>query len=111
MISRAFEDEINTLHAEVCAGLADPKRITILYALADNPKTVSEIAEFIDAPQPTVSRHLKLLRERGMVESKRQGSFVQYHLGDKRLIEALDLLRAVLRNHLSDRAELVDQWD
>ena len=103
-----LEKEVNTLHAEICAGLADPKRILILYALSDGPRTVNQLVTHLEMPQPLISRHLKLLRERGMVIATRQGPSVEYRLGDHRLIEALDLLRAVLRDHLSHRAELME---
>jgi ArsR family transcriptional regulator len=105
----AFEGEINALHAEICAGLADPKRILILYQLHGQPRTVTELVQALAIPQPAVSRHLKTLRERGMVIAVRQGPSVLYSLGDERLIQALDLLRAVLRENLSRRAELVGQ--
>jgi len=59
-------------------------------------------------PQPSVSRHLKILRERGMVTTVRMGTVIQYSLADERLVEALDLLRAVLRDALAKRAELVE---
>ncbi len=104
-----FEGEINALHAEICAGLADPKRILILYQLHDQARTVSELVQALGIPQPAVSRHLKTLRERGMVLAARQGPSVLYSVGDDRLIQALDLLRAVLRENLSRRAELVGQ--
>ncbi len=110
-MNREFEQEINQLHAEICAGLADPKRITILYMLADGPKNVTELGHALDLPQPMVSRHLKVLRERGMVIAVRRGPAVEYRLGDQRLIEALDLLRAVLRDHLSNRAELAGKLE
>jgi len=102
-----LEQEINQLHAEICAGLADPKRIMILYALASKPCNVTELVEALGISQPMVSRHLKLLRDRGMVIATRLGSRVEYRLSDERLIEALDLLRLVLRDHLSHRADIV----
>src|SRR5512141_1729954 len=82
--------EINQMHAQICGGLADPKRITILYALADKPLSVTELTEAAEMPQATVSRNLKILRERGMVVARRQGANVYYSLGDKRIIRALD---------------------
>ncbi len=100
--------EINELHAEVCSGLADPKRIAILYALADNPQSVTELADALDTPQPTISRHLKILRDHGMVVADRDGANIYYALGDKRIIKALDLLREVLGDHLSKRSALAD---
>ncbi len=109
-MSHILEQEVNALHAEICAGLADPKRITILYELADSPKNVTEIANALGMSQPLVSRHLKVLRERGMVVAHRNGPAVIYSLGDRRLIEALDLLRAVLRDHLAGRYELLSNW-
>jgi DNA-binding transcriptional ArsR family regulator len=59
-------------------------------------------------PQPLVSRHLKVLRDRGMVTSERRGTTVTYRLGDPRLIEALDLLRAAMHAIIARRAALVE---
>jgi len=103
-----LQSEVAQLHAQICAGLADPTRILILYELSTETHNVTELAKILSMPQPMVSRHLKILRERGMVISERQGAMVRYKLGDERLIEALDLLRAVLRDTLSKRAELVE---
>ena len=102
-----LEQEVNLLHAHVCQALADPKRILILYALADAPKYVGELAASLAIPQPTVSRHLKVLRERSLVTSERDGASVKYSLTDGRVIEALDLLRAVLADVLAQQAQLV----
>jgi DNA-binding transcriptional ArsR family regulator len=107
----ALEQEVNQLHAEICAGLADPKRILILYALHEKPRSVNELAELLDLSQPMVSRHLKVLRERGMVTTYRFGATVEYRLADERLIQALDLLRAVLAGKLKNQAALADTFD
>ena len=99
--------EITQLHAQVCGGLSDPTRILILYKVAQSPSNVSDLAEELDAPQPTVSRHLKILRDRQMVVSQREGQSVFYSLADERIIQALDLLRAVLADALEDQAALI----
>lgn len=99
--------EITQLHAQLCSGLSDPTRILILYTVAQNPINVSDLAETLDIPQPTVSRHLKVLRDRQMVHAQREGQSVFYSLADQRIIEALDLLRAVLANALEDQASLI----
>lgn len=107
-MNKTLETEVLQLHAEICGGLADPSRIMILYTLFDGPKNVTEICNGLEMPQPSVSRHLKVLRERRMVTTERKGTVVQYSIADKRLIEALDILRAVLRDGLAKRAELVE---
>jgi len=101
-----LRDEINRLHAQFCSGLADPNRILILYTLAAHPTNVSELAEQLSIPQPTASRHLKVLKERGMVVSNRQGQSVIYQVADDRILEALDLLRAILADSLETQIAL-----
>ena len=107
-MNNTLEAEVIQLHAEVCGGLADPTRIMILYELSSGSKNVSDLCNALDMPQPSISRHLKILRERGMVRTERQGTVINYSLSDKRLIEALDLLRAVMREGIEKRAALVD---
>lgn len=107
-MNKILETEVNQLHAEICGGLADPNRIMILYALSQGPRNVTELCNELNMSQPLVSRHLKVLRERGMVTTKRLGTIIEYALADDRLIEALDLLRAVMRDGLTKRAELIE---
>jgi DNA-binding transcriptional ArsR family regulator len=103
--------EVNELHANICQALADPKRILILYTLNEKPCNVTEIAGSLDIPQPTVSRHLKMLRERGLVVGERQANSVIYSLTDRRVVEALDIMRTVLTDLLSRNARLVEKID
>ncbi|HEX8992581.1 MAG TPA: metalloregulator ArsR/SmtB family transcription factor [Anaerolineales bacterium] len=107
-MNTVLETEVVQLHAQICGGLADPNRILILYELSQSPRNVTELSTALKMPQPLVSRHLKVLRERGMVVTERHGTMVEYTLADQRLIEALDLLRAVLRKSLEKGAELAE---
>ena len=106
-----LEAEVTQLHAEICGGLADPNRIMILYELAVGSKNVTELCNALNMPQPLVSRHLKILRERSMVTTVRHGTVINYSLADERLIQALDLLRAVMRDGLTKRAALIDAFE
>jgi ArsR family transcriptional regulator len=101
-----LREEVSRLHAQVCGGLADPNRILILYALSEKPHSVTDLAIGLGLSQPTVSRHLKTLRERGMVNATREGQSVIYALSDHRIIEALDLLRAFLAESLESQSAL-----
>jgi DNA-binding transcriptional ArsR family regulator len=103
---RPPESEIRELHAQICQALADPTRIMLIYALAESPKNVGELASELGLSQPNVSRHLKVLRERGMATATREGANVVYSLADKRVTKALDLMREVLADHLTQRAQL-----
>lgn len=107
MVSSTLVQEITQLHADFCSALADSTRLILLYALADGPRNVTELVEELGLPQPTVSRHLKILRDRGMVVATRQGMMVQYSLGDQRTIDALDILRSIMRDRIQYRASLI----
>jgi ArsR family transcriptional regulator len=107
MTTSSLSREVTHLHANFCSALADPKRILLLYALADNPHTVNDLSTELGLSQPATSRHLKVLRERGLVNATRRGVNVEYSLSDARLIQALDLLRLVLKDDLTRRANLI----
>jgi DNA-binding transcriptional ArsR family regulator len=107
MVSNTLVQEISQLEADFCFALSDPTRLLILYSLAEAPHNVTELTNELNIIQPTISRHLKVLRERGLVYTVRNGSSVTYHLGDDRLIQALDILRAVMRDRLAHHASLV----
>jgi len=97
------------MEAELCSAFSDPTRILILYELDEQPRTVTELTVDLSLAQPTVSRHLKVLRDRGLVVAERQGTNMHYRLADRRLIDALDILRSVLRDRIMHRANLITE--
>jgi DNA-binding transcriptional ArsR family regulator len=111
MVNQVLKEEVLQLEADFCAALSDPNRIFILYALDEGPLNVTELTNELGVPQPTISRHLKVLRERGLVFTERQGTVITYHLADQRVIQALDLLRSALRDKLTQKASLVIHLD
>jgi ArsR family transcriptional regulator len=107
----SLQRDIRLLHAQICQALADPKRIALLYTLDRGPQCVTDLAEALDAPQPTVSYHLKVLRERGLAVAQPEGTTVYYSLADRRIIEALDLLRSMLADILAEQADLMRETE
>jgi ArsR family transcriptional regulator len=108
MVTESLAQEITRLHADICSALADTRRILILYTLHNQPSNVSDLAVELNISQPAASRHLNILRERGLVSAKRDGQSMVYTLADERVIQALDLLRAVLAEKLKNQAALAE---
>lgn len=100
MVNLTLKQEFMQLEADFCAALSDPNRIFILYALNEKPLNVTELTNKLGIPQPTTSRHLKVLRERELVYTERQGTVITYHLADQRVAQALDLLCSAMRDRL-----------
>jgi DNA-binding transcriptional ArsR family regulator len=107
MQTPSITQEVLTLHAEMCSALADPTRLVLLYKLSEHSWNVTELTQELNLSQPMISRHLKVLRERGLVTANRQGAVICYQLADNRIIQALDLLRSVMRDRVQYRASLL----
>jgi ArsR family transcriptional regulator, arsenate/arsenite/antimonite-responsive transcriptional repressor len=72
--------------------LADPTRVAIVNRLATGECCVCDLNAAFELSQPTISHHLKVLREVGLVESSRRGTWAYYRL----VPEAMDALRGAL---------------
>src|SRR5512140_1825783 len=107
MFVQSLKHDVIQMQANLCSSFADPTRILILYVLNDGARNVTDLAKELGLAQPTVSRHLKVLRAHGLVKANRQGTSVNYQIADRRLIEALDILRCALRDTINDRANLI----
>lgn len=84
------------LKAKLFRGLADRSRLTVLEALRDGPRCVSEIVAATDLSQPNASAHLACLEECGLVTRERRGKFVYYGIADKRVVKVLEEVEAIL---------------
>ncbi len=95
--------EFAELHAQICKGLVDPKRLLILNALRDGERSVTDICEELDLPQSNVSQHLAVLRDRGLADTRRDGQRIFYSVSSPKIIAAMDLLREVMHEqHTGD---------
>ncbi|MEK7422368.1 MAG: metalloregulator ArsR/SmtB family transcription factor [Actinomycetota bacterium] len=95
--------ELQDLVANMCKAINDPKRLLLLYALADGPRSVSELCTILDSPQSNASQHLAVLRAAGMVDAERSGSNVLYSLRHPKVLDAIDMLRVISRDELARR--------
>lgn len=84
-----FEAELDK-RSELFKALGDRNRQKILYLLRDGEKCVSEILPHFDILQPTVSTHLLLLEEAGLLKVRRDGRRRLYSISDQRIYEAMD---------------------
>lgn len=91
-VAGADAEEIYELHARVCKGIADGKRLLIINELRDGPRTAGELTSALGIPQANASQHLAILRDRGIVTARRSGNNVYYSLTSKKITEAIDLL-------------------
>ena len=87
----------------VLQALADPSRRTLLEILRDHPATAGELAEALPIARPGTSRHLRVLREAGLVEVRQESQRRIYSIRPEPLAEVdtwLENYRALWRSRL-----------
>ncbi len=108
-MTESFADlgpDVFELHARVCKTMAHPLRLALLNALRDGERSVSDLAEAVGATQPLASQHLAVLRNQGLLRHRRNGNEVYYSVAYSKMIQACDLLREVLFEHLRSQEAL-----
>jgi DNA-binding transcriptional ArsR family regulator len=106
-IEPGLRSELVELTSTLCHALNDPKRLLLLHVLSDGPTSVGALATALDASVANVSQHLAVLRERGLVDTERDGLNVIYSLRYPELIDAISQLRSILRAEVRRRSELL----
>ena len=100
------DKRIFQLHAELCKTLANPIRLEILSLLRDGKKSVTELAVLSGCRQATVSQHLAVLRQRGVVSTRREGINVYYDVANPKITKACNIIREVLFEYISNMNEI-----
>ena len=72
--------ELARQQSSICKLFSNPNRILILWTLVEQEHSVGEIAEAIEASMQNTSQHLRLMQERGIVQSRRNGNTIFYRL-------------------------------
>lgn len=93
------DDQIITM-SENFRAFSDPTRIRILTALEKAELCVYDIGTLIGMPQPTVSHHLKALKQLGMVQCRKSGKLTLYSIKDNRIFGLLAVARDFARSNV-----------
>lgn len=94
------EEELSRLQADFCRGMAHPTRIRILKSLEAGEKTVNELARLVGVTQANASQHLALLRQLGLLVTRRDGTSIFYSISDRRIMEACNLVRSCIEERV-----------
>lgn len=102
----AEEERLFAFHADMCKMLSSPIRLKVIHFLRDTEKPVNELAHLCRVPQSTLSQHLGLMRQRGMLVTRKEGITVYYRLANPKMSEAFDLMREILSERLLEMQKL-----
>ena len=97
-------ENTNRFKSTVFHALSDPIRLEIVSYLRDGEKCVCEIVPHLNLIQPLVSRHLKILKDAGMVRCRKDGTKRMYSIVDQKIFTVIDSLTTELVGALTKEA-------
>ena len=101
-----MSNDLLEMKAEVLKALGQPTRLKILELLRGGERCVCEIFPAIQEEQSNVSRHLALMKDAGVLASRKQGQMVHYRVRDPQVFTLLDGVNTLLKTHLDERKTL-----
>lgn len=96
------------LQSEVCKTLASSKRIEIISALKDGEKSVGELVAILGVPKANVSQHLAVMRHKGILKSRREGTNIYYSVSNAKVVQACALMKDVLMEQMKEKGKLAE---
>jgi len=94
---------ITRFRAKIFNALSDPIRLEIIQFLRDGEKCVCEITPHLKLAQPVVSRHLKILKDAGLVKRRKKGTWHMYSIANPEVCDVIDRLTLELLAALKQR--------
>ena len=95
--------KLTRFRAKIFNALSDSIRLEIIEFLRDGEKCVCEITPLLKLTQPVVSRHLRILKDAGLVKKRKKGTWHLYSLTDHRVCDLIDGLTPELLDSLKQR--------
>jgi len=103
------EKEIYRLHADFCKFMANPKRIEILFLLDEQELCVEEITEKMGINIPNVSQHLSIMRQNGVVDTRREGTKIFYKISNPKTLQACLIMREAMMEQMEKNFNLMNK--
>jgi DNA-binding transcriptional ArsR family regulator len=107
MAKKNLSNEVLNLIALRFKVLAEPLRLRILHTLQDGEKSVTDLTETVEASQPNVSKHLKILQDAGLLNRRQEGNTVYYSIADESIFTLCEVVCDALQERLKNQAKIL----
>ena len=98
-----MDERIFELQADVCKVFSHPKRLHILCLLKDGEKSFADLQAATGLSKANLSQHLTLLRERGVINARRQGQTLHFTVANPKITAACELMHDFLCEQVTER--------
>jgi DNA-binding transcriptional ArsR family regulator len=104
-----MRDPVRQFKADFFRALGHPARLKILDLLRDGEMSVTALQTGLEIEPSAVSQQLSVLRNRNIVEARKEGTTVYYQVRDPEIFSLLDVARRIFNNHLVDTQAMLEQ--
>lgn len=103
--------ELFERQAELCGTMANPRRLAIMEILGTEEAGVGEIAEALEVSISATSQHLRVMKNQGLVVSRKEGQAVYYRIRNMKIVTGCHMIRDLLLDQLKSSGQLADDFD
>ena len=103
--------ELYKLHADFCKFMGNPKRIEILFLLGEKEMCVDEIASAMEVKVPNISQHLAVMREKGVVDVRRDGNKMYYTIANPKTLQACIIMREAMVEQMEKQFAMIKSFN
>lgn len=96
------------MQADICQTLANPKRLQILHLLRKGELSVGAMVKALGIAKANLSQHLSVMRQKGVLAARREGTTIYYRLATPHIVEACRIMHQVMLEALSERGRLTE---
>lgn len=102
------EKDIYRMYADMCKFMGNPKRIEVIFILGDEEMNVDEIAERMGIRHSNLSQHLAIMRGKGIITARREGTRIYYRITNKGILDACIIMRDVMFEQMKERLSVME---
>ena len=102
--------EIFELQAELYQTMANAKRLAIVEMLSDGEKSVGSIAGALESTVSAISQHLRNMKDKNVVATRKEGQTVYYRLKNPKIIKGCHLVREILLEDLESQGRMARSY-
>jgi DNA-binding transcriptional ArsR family regulator len=106
MVLYEYNDRLLSLIVNSFNAIAHPLRLKIILVLKEEPICVCELAERLGERQPLISQHLSILKDSGLVTTKRIGNKIQYSLNNERIGDIVEIMREIILERIKELSKI-----
>jgi DNA-binding transcriptional ArsR family regulator len=108
---KPFNHEILKLQADLYQAMANAKRLAIVELISHGEKSVGAIADALESSASTISQHLRNMKDKNVVVTRKEGQTVYYRLKNPKLIKGCRLVREILLEEMESQGRIARDFD